>query len=572
MWNQKRIYLHRILFNIFLFIFPFFIVTSFFFFFFSVNIIYLNFSYFFTWNIYISSFCVSFPLYFDYVSCLFISMVLLIRGSIIFYSFYYIEREFYKSRFFYLISLFVFSILFLILCPNFFCMLLGWDGLGLISYCLVIYYQNLKSYSSGIITALTNRVGDVFILATISMFFSMGRWSYINFIESHNLFWFRFFFFMASLTKSAQIPFSAWLPAAIAAPTPVSSLVHSSTLVTAGVYIIIRFNYFLSGDLKFFLILISLLTIIISGISGIFEFDLKKIIALSTLSQLGFIIRTISLGCSNLAFFHLITHASFKALLFICAGLFIHNFFDNQDIRFFGLINSNFSFSLCIFSIANLSLSGFPFLSGFYSKDLILELFLLKDINLFYFILIFLGTFLTVFYTFRLIYYLTLKNSFYFPLEVSNKKMGIEYSMIFLFFFSVFLGYLGSTFFFFPYNYIIMPFNLKLFISLLCLSSFLFCSVFCHVFYFFSNKLILYLSQIWFLHFLKTDFFKCYFFSFSIKRIKSLSGFTESYFGFYIYQRLFFFSSIFNGVLKIFFSYFFFLFLFFLFIFLLIFI
>lgn len=400
--------------------------------------LFLNFSYFICWNIYISSFYVSFPLYFDYISCIFLGIVLLIRGSIIFYSEYYIESEIYKSRFFFLMLLFVISILFLILCPNFFCILLGWDGLGLISYCLVIYYQNLKSFSSGIITALTNRVGDVFILASIAIYFSIGRWSYINFIYSINLTWFSLFFFIASLTKSAQIPFSAWLPAAIAAPTPVSSLVHSSTLVTAGVYILIRFNYFLTENLKFYLTLISLLTIIISGISGILEYDLKKIIALSTLRQLGFIITTIGIGYSNLAFFHLITHARFKALLFICAGIFIHYFYDNQDIRFFGLINRNFSFSLSIFNVANLSLCGFPFLSGFFSKDLILELFLLKDVSIIFFFLIFLGTFLTVFYTFRLIFFLRFKNSFFFCLESSNKKISIEYSIIFLFFFPFF--------------------------------------------------------------------------------------------------------------------------------------
>nr|UEP15864.1 NADH dehydrogenase subunit 5 [Thrips setosus] len=553
------------MFNIFFFAFPLFIVTSFFFFFFSFNMIFLNYSYFFSWNIYVSSFCVTFPIYLDWISCVFMSMVLLISGSIIFYSFFYMENEFYKTRFFFLMFLFVVSMIFLILCPNFFCMLLGWDGLGLISYCLVIYYQNYKSYSSGMITALTNRVGDVFILASITMFFSMGSWSYMNFVFSMNLEWFSFFFLVASLTKSAQIPFSAWLPAAMAAPTPVSSLVHSSTLVTAGVYIMIRFNFFISENLKFFLMLVSLLTMIMSGISGVFEYDLKKIIALSTLSQLGFMMSSISLGLSNLAFFHLVTHASFKALLFMCAGMFIHNFFDNQDIRFFGLMNKNFSFSLSMFNVANLSLCGFPFLSGFFSKDLILELFLLKKINMVFFFLVFLGTFLTVFYTFRLIYFLSLKNSYYFPLEVLNKWMGIEFSMLFLFFFSVFLGFFGSLFFFLPYNYIVLPLNLKMFVLFLCLFSFMLCHVFCLNSFNLNSSAILFLGQMWFLYFLKTDFFKKYFFIFSFKITKSLNGFVEFYFGFYVYNYLFYLSSTMNKYLNMFFSYFFFLFLFFLF-------
>uniref|UniRef100_UPI0030E5137D NADH dehydrogenase subunit 5 n=1 Tax=Thrips brevicornis TaxID=3047594 RepID=UPI0030E5137D len=554
------------LFNIFFFAFPLFILTSFFFFFFSFNMIFLNYSYFFSWNMYISSFCVSFPLYFDYVSCIFMSMVLLISGSIIFYSFYYMEGEFYKVRFFFLMFLFVISMVFLILCPNFFCMLLGWDGLGLISYCLVIYYQNYKSYSSGMITALTNRIGDVFILASISMFFSMGSWSYMNYVFSLNLGWFSLFFFIASLTKSAQIPFSAWLPAAMAAPTPVSSLVHSSTLVTAGVYIMIRFSYFLTENLKFFLMLISLLTMIMSGISGVFEFDLKKIIALSTLSQLGFMMYSISLGLHNLAFFHLITHASFKALLFMCAGMFIHNFYDNQDIRFFGLMNKNFSFSLSMFNVANLSLCGFPFLSGFFSKDLILELVLLKKLNFIYFFLVFLGTFLTVFYTIRLIYFLTFKNVFFVPLEFSNNKLGIEYSMVFLFFFSIFLGFFGSMYFFFPYNYIILPLNMKVFVLLLCLMSFFFCYLYSKKLFYYNSYLLLYLSQMWFLHFVKSDFLKFWFFSFSYNITKSLNGFLELYLGYYIYNYIFNVSSILNKYMKMVFSYFFILFLFFFFV------
>lgn len=561
--ESKINFIYKIL-SIFIFIFPFFLIISFSFFLISFYILSLNFSFFFSWRIYISSFYVTFPLYFDYISCIFLAIVLLIRGSIIFYSHFYIEREIYKSRFFYLIFLFVISIIFLILCPNFFCILLGWDGLGLISYCLVIYYQNLKSYSSGIITALTNRVGDVFILGTIAIYFSFGRWNYINFVFSINLTWFNLFFFIASLTKSAQIPFSAWLPAAMAAPTPVSSLVHSSTLVTAGVYILIRFDYFFSEYLKFWLMFISLLTIIISGISGLFEYDLKKIIALSTLRQLGFIISTIRMGYSNLAFFHLITHARFKALLFICAGIFIHYFFDNQDIRSFGLMNKNFSFSLSIFSVANLSLCGFPFLSGFFSKDLILELFLMKKVGLIFFFLIFLGTFLTVFYTFRLIFFLRFKNAFFVPLENLNNKIAIEFSIFFLFLFSVFLGYFGSIYFFLPYNYIIIPLNLKLFISILCLISFFFCYLFCKNFYLFKRTLILFLAQIWFLHFLKTDIFKKYFFSFSLNTTKNLSGFTEYFLGVFSYTKVFSFSYFLNRFIKRIFFYFFILFLFFL--------
>jgi len=208
------------------------------------------------------------------------------------------------------------------------------------------------------------------------------------------------------MTKRAQIPFSSWLPAAIAAPTPVSALVHSSTLVTAGVYLLIRFNVLLiSRDLSKFLLLLGGLTIFIAGLSANYEFDLKKIIALSTLSQLGLIIRILSLGFYKLAFFHLLTHALFKALLFICAGGIIHNIKNSQDIRDIGCLLNFIPLSVSCLNVANLALCGIPFLAGFYSKDLILELVIISNINFISFFLFFFSTGLTVCYSFRLSYY-----------------------------------------------------------------------------------------------------------------------------------------------------------------------
>lgn len=557
LWNQKSIKLHKII-NFFILISPFFFLFGFFFVFLSFFFIGFNFRLFIHWKIVFCSFYISFPFYLDYISCIFIGMVLLIRGSIIFYREFYIQSEIYKLRFFFLIFLFVISIIFLIICPNFFCILLGWDGLGLVSYLLVIYYQNFKSFYSGLITALTNRVGDVFILCSISLFFCYGSFNYINFFFNYNIY-FCYIFFIASLTKSAQIPFSAWLPAAMAAPTPVSSLVHSSTLVTAGVYIIIRFNYYLIQEIKYLLIFISLLTIIMSGFSGIFEFDLKKIIALSTLSQLGFIISTISIGFYELAFFHLITHAGFKALLFICAGFFIHNYHDNQDIRFFGLINKNFCFSLCIFNIANLSLSGFPFLSGFFSKDLILEFILKLNFGFIYLILFIVGTFLTVLYSFRLIIYLTFKKSFFNSVEFFPNLLGIQNSIYLLFFFSVFLGFIGSSIFFFPYNYIVLPFKIKILISLICLLRFCCSLKISYINLELNNYLIIYLRQMWFLYFLKTDLLKYFFLNNSYKFSKVLVTYIENYFGITLYYYFYFFSDKFLN----FFNYLFYLFSFF---------
>lgn len=207
----------------------------------------------------------------------------------------------------------------------------------------------------------------------------------------------------ARLTKRAQVPFSAWLPAAIAAPTPVSALVHSSTLVTAGVYLLIRHRFILRkvSFLKF-LLLVGAITILIAGAGAIQELDIKKVVALSTLSQLGLIIITLGIGLPLLRFFHLLAHAYFKAMLFICAGALIHSIKDYQDIRTIGRGVIFLPFTIRIFSVANLSLCGIPFMAGFYSKDLILEMIIISSFNVFMFFVASVATFLTVAYTCRL--------------------------------------------------------------------------------------------------------------------------------------------------------------------------
>jgi len=219
----------------------------------------------------------------DWISLLFIIFVSMISSVVIYYRKSYISSELNLMRFIILVLLFVFSIILLIISPNIIRILLGWDGLGLVSYCLVIYYQNLKSYNAGMLTALSNRIGDVLILIIICWIMNYGRWNYIFYLEfiknDYSISFVAVIVILAAITKRAQIPFSSWLPAAIAAPTPVSSLVHSSTLVTAGVYLLIRFNLLLVDT--FFLkvlLLFSSLTIFIAGISANYEFDLKKLL------------------------------------------------------------------------------------------------------------------------------------------------------------------------------------------------------------------------------------------------------------------------------------------------------
>lgn len=179
------------------------------------------------------------------------------------------------------------------------------------------------------------------------------------------------------------MPFSAWLPAAMAAPTPVSALVHSSTLVTAGVYLLIRFSPLLSASgVAWALALTAFLTTIMARISALWECDLKKIVALSTLSQLGVIVITVAAGLPQLAMFHLLSHATFKALLFMCSGKIIHTMGDTQDIRIMGGITRGIPVTVSFFNLANLALCGFPFLAGFYSKDLLVESLLIRGLNM----------------------------------------------------------------------------------------------------------------------------------------------------------------------------------------------
>nr|YP_010352991.1 NADH dehydrogenase subunit 5 [Prionopetalum kraepelini]UOF70474.1 NADH dehydrogenase subunit 5 [Prionopetalum kraepelini] len=352
----------------------------------------------------------SFILLFDWMSLMFFSAVLLISSSVIYYSHYYMEGEVYMTRFIMLVLLFVFSMVMVILSPSFISILLGWDGLGLVSYCLVIYYQNYKSFSAGMLTILSNRIGDVGLLIAIGWLMIFGSWNFYSLEEfSMTNFWVIICVLVAGLTKSAQVPFSAWLPAAMAAPTPVSALVHSSTLVTAGVYLLIRFSSLLESfnSLKGILFFLAVMTMFLAGLGANFEMDLKKIVALSTLSQLGLMMSMVALGNEVFAFFHLITHALFKAMLFLCAGSIIHVMGGNQDIRFMGGAGNSLMLSLMFLNIANFSLCGFPFLAGFYSKDLILESVYSSNFNVFMLFVVLLATMLTCAYSIRLSWFLT---------------------------------------------------------------------------------------------------------------------------------------------------------------------
>nr|YP_009439683.1 NADH dehydrogenase subunit 5 [Yanocephalus yanonis]ATG83156.1 NADH dehydrogenase subunit 5 [Yanocephalus yanonis] len=429
----------------------------------GLNLLILNFSLILDWNfLSLNSVSFSYIIYMDWISMVFSSVVLFISSMVILYSKVYMgEYNCGSVRFLFLVLMFVLSMLLMVMSPNLVSILLGWDGLGLVSYLLVIYYMTLSSYLAGMITCLINRLGDIGLLISISWLFSYGSWNFMFYLEFFE--WKIFFLIIiSSFTKSAQVPFSMWLPAAMSAPTPVSALVHSSTLVTAGVYLLIRFFNSLNFN-STFLLFISISTMIMSSICANYEFDLKKIIALSTLSQLGLMMTCLFMQLPDLAFFHLLSHAMFKSLLFLCAGIVIHFMSGCQDIRFMGGVSLTMPLTSCCFNVSNLALCGFPFLSGFYSSDLAIETISFFGVDFFMVFLLYFSLGLTSLYSIRLFFYTMISNMNYLSfLSLGDNMVSMKYSLVFLSFFSVVFGCSYTWLMDLDMSFLILPFYLKM--------------------------------------------------------------------------------------------------------------
>nr|YP_009445812.1 NADH dehydrogenase subunit 5 [Hypselodoris apolegma]ATX68400.1 NADH dehydrogenase subunit 5 [Hypselodoris apolegma] len=343
-------------------------------------------------------------LIFDKVSVGFSMVVTLISGSVFVFSQNYMEEDPFSERFIWILLSFVLSMNFLIFSGSIFFLLVGWDGLGITSFALIIYYESKESQLAGFQTLMINRIGDVIIVLSMFLFLIEGQ--FIFFPMSEKMFYSSslvLVFCVASLTKSAQFPFSSWLPAAMAAPTPVSALVHSSTLVTAGIFLIIRFsyNFDLSQNVCTMLLLCGSVTCLLGGWGATYENDIKKIIALSTLSQLGVMIFSLGMGLPCLSLFHLYSHALFKALLFLAAGHILMVTFGVQDIRMMGGIGMLMPMICVMFNVSSLCLVGAPFMSAFYSKHLILEMMFMTPLNFFSIFVMMVATMFTAKYVFR---------------------------------------------------------------------------------------------------------------------------------------------------------------------------
>nr|AJD22701.1 NADH dehydrogenase subunit 5 [Colletes gigas] len=476
----------------------------------------------------------------DYMSLIFFSIVMLISSMVMLYSIEYMKNEIFIKRFIYLVMLFVFSMCLMILSPNIFSIMLGWDGLGLISYCLIIFYQNYNSYNSGFLTILCNRIGDVSLLMMICMFMNLGTWNGMIYNNNFYSYIMNLMLILTTMTKSAQLPFSLWLPAAMTAPTPVSSLVHSSTLVTAGVYLLIRYNklFMLNMNINMMMLYISLMTTFMASLMANFEYDLKKIIALSTLSQLGLMMLTLSVNYYELAFFHMIIHALFKSLMFLCAGDFIHLMNNNQDIRKYGNMLMIMPMKSLIIIFSLIMLMGFPFLSGFYSKDLIIEMLMNKKLNYMFYLIYILSMTLTISYSIRMILWLMFYNNNFMPMMYFKENKLMTFCMMLLLIFNFIFSY--NVFNLIYKSYL---FNMHMSDKLMILNFYMY--GFWIGLMMFNNNMYKYKN---FLNFIMSMFFSLYMFKFSYKNLFNLiykyeifmeKAWLELLFGMYMFKLMF---------------------------------
>lgn len=322
----------------------------------------------------------------DQLSSLFLLIITGIGFLIHVYSTAYMheENEEHFARFFAYLNLFVFSMLLLVLGANFVIMFIGWEGVGLCSYLLIGYWFKNNNYNYAAKKAFVmNRIGDLgFLLAVFWIINKLGTVSYNEVFTATNLAKLSatditaisMLLFVGAMGKSAQIPLYTWLPDAMAGPTPVSALIHAATMVTAGIYMIARSNalFSLSEFTMHFIAIIGLATALVSATIALYQNDIKKVLAYSTVSQLGFMFLALGVGAFTSGVFHVMTHAFFKALLFLGAGSVIHAMHHEQDITKMGGLRKKLPITFITFLIGVLAIAGFPFTSGFVSKDEIL--------------------------------------------------------------------------------------------------------------------------------------------------------------------------------------------------------
>jgi NADH-ubiquinone oxidoreductase chain 5 len=407
---------------------------------------------------------------FDSLTVSMLIPVLIISSLVHIYSISYMSSDPHIQRFFSYLSLFTFMMIILVTANNYLLMFVGWEGVGVCSYLLVsFWFTRIAANQSSMSAFLTNRVGDCFL--TIGMFtilWALGNLDYATvfslapYMNNDVILIIGICLLIGAMAKSSQVGLHVWLPMAMEGPTPVSALIHAATMVTAGVYLLMRSSPLIeySSTLLLLCLWLGAITTVFSSLIGLFQQDIKKVIAYSTMSQLGMMVIAIGLSSYNIALFHLINHAFYKALLFLGAGSVIHAVSDNQDFRKFGGLISYLPLTYSVMLIASLSLVAFPFMTGFYSKDFILESaygqFTFSGVAVY--IIATVGAIFTTLYSVKVLYLTFLTNPngpkiYYKYAHEGNLYLSLPLMILALF--SIFFGYitkdifigLGSNFF-----------------------------------------------------------------------------------------------------------------------------
>lgn len=407
-------------------------------------------------------FNIEFGGYYDTLSAVMLCVVTFISLAVHIYSLEYMKNDMHLQRFLCYLSLFTFFMIVLVTANNFIQLFTGWEGVGLCSYLLInFWFTRIQANKAAIKAVIVNRVGDTaFAIAIFLIFKATGALDFdtvfllSNDIDTFNINLICLFLFIGAMGKSAQIGLHTWLPDAMEGPTPVSALIHAATMVTAGVFLIIRCSHlFQEANLILpMMTIIGSLTTFFAATTALVQTDLKRVIAYSTCSQLGYMVTACGLSAYHASIFHLSNHAFFKALLFLTAGSIIHAMSNEQDMRKMGGVLNFLPFSYAMVLIGSLALMGFPFLSGYYSKDVILEIAYAKYTfsGHFAFWLGSISAMFTSFYSMRLIFLTFLG-------EVNSTKVAVKhihdapilmgFPMAVLSIPSIFIGYLSRDFF-----------------------------------------------------------------------------------------------------------------------------